>query len=106
MFEVKGKMSIVFTLIFLLGCILYIIPVVFYDVPIVYTEIVMPEQKVILITDAARGSDGQINPLRHRTPTRSESTTVHRSSVQRIIVRALQTSRTVLLNSNDTVTFY
>ncbi len=34
LFEVKGRLSAVFTVIFLLGCVLYILPVVFYTVPV------------------------------------------------------------------------
>ena len=34
MFEVKGRLSVVFTLIFLLGCVLYLIPALFYTVPV------------------------------------------------------------------------
>jgi hypothetical protein len=34
-FEVKNKLSVVFTLIFLLGSILYTIPMIFYTVPVI-----------------------------------------------------------------------
>jgi len=34
-FEVKGRLSVVFTLIFLLGGVLYLIPIIFYTVPII-----------------------------------------------------------------------